>query len=689
MNYRVIRFFIIACAIHLSVSGMIYAAPISKGVTTVPAAANQKQQLLSPSAVQPATDTLQQGFTITSPAAPALIRFGVTSPGPVYLDLSWNGPPLTAALQNDATRQIVASVPGKPTTMRLTYNILPTDIQKGYFWTVSVSAPSPVSGSIRIISPKADQALLAKAMSSQPNSAALPAKGVVNTAIPGKNVNLAGLPIGAKLVNAVEWTKLKSQPDFRIIDQQLNNTLKLAAQKQLSEDEAEIRKAERIKGVRLMPREVTPDENTIALADGNWLHTVDIKGEKRQYTLMGSQWSKHAVASALRKVGTPQNQLHLYENIFKKLDKKIVDKLALVDPELIKKNGNKFPPVEVAKLNQKLGRNVHEMINQYNSPLASIFASKCADNYGQGNMGDEHGNKYDCTFSSKGIYANFPFQAQPHLTCVKDQDHRGSCTAFAVAADFEYKVHNKTGQFVNLSEQALYNQTKLNWFRDDFQDGSWPYKILEKMESTQWPLPFENQWNYNPSHSRVATMAQGSTTQVASYSHSCDSYSETCSDTTHQGQAYCTDQAGHHECGYTTPNINPNGLGFRATSHGQIWDPADPEASINLILLSLIFKNPVIWGFEVNYGWDANDTGFVKYFRNQPSRGGHATLIVGYINNDTLARILPNAPQAKNYGYFIVKNSWSNCFGDGGYAYVPYEYLKEYTYEATVMQGVQ
>lgn len=122
-----------------------------------------------------ALDTLEQVFSITNPASvgtnPVLFHFGVTSAGYVFVELYFQGEPMTVALQNDATKRIVASTvatqhrrqPGV-SYRSLVYNILPSDIQSGYFWTVSVKTRFPVTGvTIRITSPKADMSILAKA----------------------------------------------------------------------------------------------------------------------------------------------------------------------------------------------------------------------------------------------------------------------------------------------------------------------------------------------------------------------------------------------------------------------------------------------------------------------------------------------------------------------------------------------
>jgi hypothetical protein len=56
------------------------------------------------------------------------------------------------------------------------------------------------------------------------------------------------------------------------------------------------------------------------------------------------------------------------------------------------------------------------------------------------------------------------------------------------------------------------------------------------------------------------------------------------------------------------------------------------------------------------------------------SYGGHAVQIVGFLSNDELSTI--NKPSnVGGGGYFIIKNSWGCNAGDGGYYYVPADYI--------------
>jgi C1A family cysteine protease len=58
------------------------------------------------------------------------------------------------------------------------------------------------------------------------------------------------------------------------------------------------------------------------------------------------------------------------------------------------------------------------------------------------------------------------------------------------------------------------------------------------------------------------------------------------------------------------------------------------------------------------------------------------------IDNTDLANVLPAAPAGQGGGYVIVKNSWGNCWGDGGFIYVPYQAMMDYAGVATVLLDV-
>lgn len=57
-----------------------------------------------------------------------------------------------------------------------------------------------------------------------------------------------------------------------------------------------------------------------------------------------------------------------------------------------------------------------------------------------------------------------------------------------------------------------------------------------------------------------------------------------------------------------------------------------------------------------------------------PMLGGHAVLVVGFVGGS----LDPD-------GYFVVRNSWSAAWGDNGYCYLPYDYVRAHGRSAWVL----
>ncbi len=96
--------------------------------------------------------------------------------------------------------------------------------------------------------------------------------------------------------------------------------------------------------------------------------------------------------------------------------------------------------------------------------------------------------------------------------------------------------------------------------------------------------------------------------------------------------------------------------------------------------------HPVGMSAATNTAFDAPDTnGYVTQRSGLRNRGNHATLIVGWIDNSALPQ---GAPVGSGGGYFIVRNSWGNCYGDQGHVYLPYNWVKEYAYDFISMENL-
>jgi C1A family cysteine protease len=81
---------------------------------------------------------------------------------------------------------------------------------------------------------------------------------------------------------------------------------------------------------------------------------------------------------------------------------------------------------------------------------------------------------------------------------------------------------------------------------------------------------------------------------------------------------------------------------------------------------------PTMFGFTVYnslYTPAARNSGLIPFpTRTDKQTGGHAVMCVGYDNSIQT----PNSPTK---GAIIIRNSWGKEWGDGGYGYLPYDYV--------------
>jgi hypothetical protein len=444
----------------------------------------------------------------------------------------------------------------------------------------------------------------------------------------------------------------------------------------------------------LVPSAPKPDDATVsALPDGNYLHTIRFAdGTKDDVVTMGPRWQKRALADALRTFPTRDNQVGIYRTFFAGLPAEWRKKIELPDPEKVAADPKTYDVTDVKHLNDRVVAAADGIIGSLtHDPKAPPgYVSDCTKEEGAipdaGRGGDRGRSKYDgsCAFQAGGIYKNYDFPSKYYTTCVKDQWVRGTCSIFANTSAVETWVARKFGRWVNLSEQAFYNRAKLTWERRDYGDGICEDFAFRKMREDAWLLPFESQWPYNPSPDRTEDKAK------EEYASSCTGYADTCSDTTHQSALVCVDVLFYRVCAFYVPEKNPGFQGYRINDSVQFWDASAKDASLLAIKLCLAMGWTVGIGHPITAAWDdAEATGYLDYKANDTNRGGHGIHAVGFIDNDDLAALVPSAPEGKGGGYLIVKNSWSNCWGDGGYIYVPYQSVKDYTPDATVLYGIQ
>ena len=231
---------------------------------------------------------------------------------------------------------------------------------------------------------------------------------------------------------------------------------------------------------------------------------------------------------------------------------------------------------------------------------------------------------------------------------------------------------------MNLSEHDFQENVKLNWtpFTNHFynSEGGNVGDDLNYAAAHNYKFAYDNQWDYNPSYSR----------NNANYAHSCENYpyppEPGCSNSLSQAPEDCYNQSFGWTCYYFTATLSGPRSPYMSNGAQSIWDHADKDYSVALIILELAINNPVVLGYTL--GTNPVVDG---YLFNEPlsagKNGGHVVHIVGYIDNsqllaNPLTSVNPVGPGAGG-GYFIVKNSLGGtCAGDLGYRYMPVAYLE-------------
>jgi C1A family cysteine protease len=234
---------------------------------------------------------------------------------------------------------------------------------------------------------------------------------------------------------------------------------------------------------------------------------------------------------------------------------------------------------------------------------------------------------------------------------IRDQGERGTCVAFALTSATELLLSRQQNS-THLSEQNTYFQAKR-------QTNTWesaglnPYDTVDAFVNNQTKWVPHDSWPYNADDKN------------------CSSYNSkypnaTCSATEAQGGGSDTRQQ--------DPTA-ASSSGYRATTAHQLY------ASIGRIKQALYRGYPVAIGINANLDFQVATYkgGVVSWAIKADSCGaslcGHEVVAVGYQDSDQVA----------GGGYLIIKNSWTSDWGDGGLAYVTYEWLQHSLLDAQAL----
>lgn len=125
---------------------------------------------------------------------------------------------------------------------------------------------------------------------------------------------------------------------------------------------------------------------------------------------------------------------------------------------------------------------------------------------------------------------------------------------------------------------------------------------------------------------------------------------------------------------------------YRVTGHHKIYRKDDLTEDVGEWINNpkylesvLCAGHDIVAGFYVA-GWPQGGQGVIDAVQGASILGGHAMVIVGFERT---------TGDGNGGGYFILKNSWGSGYGQNGYVYLSYDYIRTYAKYGYYITGVK
>jgi len=220
------------------------------------------------------------------------------------------------------------------------------------------------------------------------------------------------------------------------------------------------------------------------------------------------------------------------------------------------------------------------------------------------------------------------FDLREWCSPIEDQGGLGSCTAQAGAGIIEYYERKAFGRHIEASRLFLYKVTR-NLMKMNGDTGAYLRTTMGAM--TLFGVPPENYWPYSDDGKRFDL----------------------------EPPAFCYAFAQNYQA-------------LKYFRH----DPAGAkgEEILNRVKTYLSKGHPAMFGFTVyNSIEQAAGSGKIPFpAPKERIEGGHAVVAVGY---DDKMKIKNKYGKVETTGALIIRNSWGKGWGEGGYGWLPYEFV--------------